>query len=156
MMNFIKNGCKGYTKSKITQMHCGNIYILLLYPLNLLKIAQDVFKQAFELYTWGNVYFIVTNGLIELCTNMKVNTSIQNMSKIPDSKFICEKYALSIDDPIRKKNKSNKILKINKKQRINQGHPSRERIQEANSGQSKGQYYCLENIKLNKISLDEG
>jgi len=48
-----------------------------------LKIAQDVFKQSFELYTWGNIYFIVTNGLIELCTNMKVNTSIQNMSKIP-------------------------------------------------------------------------
>lgn len=73
--------------------------------------------------------------------------------KLTHQSKICLKflYALSIDDPIRKKNKSNKILKINKKQRINQGHPSRERIQESNSGQSKGQYYCLENIKLKSV-----
>jgi hypothetical protein len=51
-----------------------------------------VFKQPYELHTWGEIYSIITNALVNLCTNMKVSKSIQRMSKLLGNKFICEIY----------------------------------------------------------------
>jgi len=58
-----------------------------------LKI-KEAFKQPYDMYTWGEIYCIFTTALIELCTNIKVNKSINKMSRLPDSKYICEKYGL--------------------------------------------------------------
>jgi len=61
---------------------------------------QEVFQTSFENYTWGEIYCNITKALVGLCTSMKVNKSLQKMSRLPNNKSICNKYGLIIDDPI--------------------------------------------------------
>jgi hypothetical protein len=42
---------------------------------------------------------------------MEVRKSIQKMSRLPNSKSICEKYGLSLEDPVRVRKRAKKILK---------------------------------------------
>ena len=37
---------------------------------------EEVFKLPYELYTWGEIYSLVTKALIGLCTSMKVQDSV--------------------------------------------------------------------------------
>jgi len=46
--------------------------------------------------------------LVSLCTNSKVNKSLEKLSRPPDKKSICSKYGLTADDPLVKKRKSKK------------------------------------------------
>jgi hypothetical protein len=69
---------------------------------------QEVFKLPYEMYTWGEIYSLITKALIGLCTSMKVQNSVSKLSYLPDQKSICEKYGLYITDPIRKKRKKKK------------------------------------------------
>lgn len=59
---------------------------------------------------WGKIWCMVTSSLVGLCINMRVSKSIQKISIFPNSKYICEKYGLSIKDPIRR---SKRVKKIN-------------------------------------------
>lgn len=78
---------------------------------------QEVFQTYFETYTWGEIYCNVTKSFVGLCTSMKVNKSLQKLSRLPDSKSICSKYRLSIDDSIVQKRKIRKNLNKIQKQR---------------------------------------
>jgi hypothetical protein len=80
---------------------------------------QEVFKLPYEMYTWGEIYSLITKALIGLCVNMKVQNSVSKLSYLPDQKSICEKYGLYITDPVRKKRKRKKIQKKKKRQNIN-------------------------------------
>lgn len=73
--------------------------------------SQEVFQTSFGTYTWGEIYCNITKALVGLCTNMKVNKSLHKLSRLPDSKSICSKYGLSIDDPIVQKRKIRIFLK---------------------------------------------
>jgi len=33
---------------------------------------EEVFKLPYEMYTWGEIYSLITKALIGLCTSMKV------------------------------------------------------------------------------------
>jgi hypothetical protein len=60
---------------------------------------QEVFKLPYEMYTWGEIYSLITKDLIKICTDTKVHRSIQKLSHLLDSKSICEKYGLYLTDP---------------------------------------------------------
>jgi hypothetical protein len=51
---------------------------------------EDNFKLPYETYTWGEIYSIITNTLIGLCTSMKIQHSVSKSSYLPDHKSICE------------------------------------------------------------------
>jgi hypothetical protein len=55
---------------------------------------EEVFKLPYELYTWGEIYSLITKALIGLCTSMKVQNSVSKSSYLPDQKSICEQYVL--------------------------------------------------------------
>lgn len=82
-------------------MTCGNKYIQQHYPPNL-------FQTYFENYTWGEIYCNITKALIRLCTSMKVNMSLQKMSRLLDNKYICSKQGLIIDDLVVQRRKHRK------------------------------------------------
>jgi hypothetical protein len=42
---------------------------------------------------------------------MKVTKSIQKLSKLPDSRSICEKYGMTLDDPVRRKKREKKAMR---------------------------------------------
>ena len=77
---------------------------------------QEMFQLPFESFTWQEIYSIITKVLVNLCTSMKVNKSLQKMSILPDNKSICNKYGLAIDDPIVKRRKTKKKAKKEKRQ----------------------------------------
>lgn len=39
---------------------------------------QEVFQLPFELYTWREIYSLITKTLVSLCTSSKVNRSLEN------------------------------------------------------------------------------
>lgn len=82
---------------------------------------QEVFKLPYEMYTWGEIYSLITKALVGLCVNLKVQNSVSKLSYLPDQKSICEKYDLYITDPVRKKKKRQrkKNLKKGKNQSTN-------------------------------------
>lgn len=49
---------------------------------------------------------------------MKVNKSIQKLSKLPENNSICNKYGLSIDDPIVHRKKTKNMYKRIKKNKL--------------------------------------
>ena len=40
---------------------------------------QEVFKLPYEMYTWGEIYSLITEALIGLCTSMKVHNLYQSL-----------------------------------------------------------------------------
>jgi hypothetical protein len=78
---------------------------------------QEVFKLPYEMYTWGEIYSLITKALIGLCTSMKVQSSVSKLSYLPDKKSICEKYGLYITEPIRKKRKKKREVREEKGRR---------------------------------------
>jgi hypothetical protein len=96
---------------------------------------QEVFKLPYEMYTWGEIYSLITKALIGLCINMKVHKSIQKLSHLLDSKSICEKYGLYLTDPTRRKKKKFREFKEQKP-------PNRGRYRQ------KTHYYEPEDIKM--------
>jgi hypothetical protein len=96
---------------------------------------QEVFKLPYEMYTWGEIYSLVTKALIGLCINMKFHKSIQKFSHLPNSKSICEKYGLYLTDPTKRRKKKFRAFKEQKPS--NQG-----------KYRQKTHYYEPEDIKL--------
>ena len=78
---------------------------------------QEVFKLPYEMYTWGEIYSLITKALIGLCVQIKVHNSISKLSHLPDQKSICEKYGLYISDPVRKKRKKKREFKEKKREK---------------------------------------
>jgi hypothetical protein len=96
---------------------------------------QEVFKLPYDMYTWGEIYSLITKALIGLCVNMKVHKSIQKLSHLPDRKSICEKYGLYLTDPTKRKKNKFRAFKEQKP-------PNRGRYRK------KTHYYEPEDIKL--------
>jgi len=123
--------------------------------------AQDIFKHPYELHTWGEIYYIITNAFVSLCTNMKVKKSIQNISRLPESKSICEKYGLCLEDPVKVRKRSKKILKkiwrnkyrgkyfVSKPYSKNKRHNQKGFYRRY----PKTHYYSLEDIKLKSFKM---
>ena len=78
---------------------------------------QEVFKLPYEMYTWGEIYSLITKALIGLCTNLKVQNSVSKLSYLPDQQWICEKYGLYITNPVRKKKKKKKEIREEKRKK---------------------------------------
>ena len=123
--------------------------------------AQGIFQMPYETYTWGEIYSIITSALVGLCTSTKVNKSIQKMSRFPDSKSICAKYGLSIEDPIRRKRKAKKILKrirsVRRPQKNSQfgKPPNRFRKRAHYKRVPNTHYYTPNDIKLKTFKAQE-
>jgi hypothetical protein len=96
---------------------------------------KEVFKLPYEMYTWGEIYYLITKAQIGLCVNMKVHKSIQKLSHLPDSKSICEKYGLYLTDPTKRRKKKFRAFK--EKKPSNRGRY-----------RQKTHYYEPEDIKL--------
>lgn len=77
---------------------------------------QEIFQLPFESYTWGEIYSLVTKTLVSLCTSSMVNRSLENICKLRDRKSICNKYGLTIDDPLVQKRKAKRKAKKEYKQ----------------------------------------
>jgi len=75
--------------------------------------------------------------LVGLCTSSKVNKSLENLSRFLDSKSICNKYGLNIEDPLVKIRKDKRKAKKAKKQFRNKPTSRKRR---AISGHKKGYY----------------
>ena len=69
---------------------------------------QEVFKLPYEMYTWGEIYSLITKALVGLYVNLKVQNFVSKLSYMPDQKSICENYGLYITDPVRRKKKKAK------------------------------------------------
>jgi len=78
---------------------------------------QEVFKLPYEMYTWGEIYSLITKALIGLCVNMKVQNYVSKLSYLPDQKSIRENYGLYIIDYVRKKRKKKREFKEKKRER---------------------------------------
>ena len=117
--------------------------------------------MPYETYTWGEIYSIITSALVGLCTSTKVSKSIQKMSRFPDSKSICAKYGLSIEDPICKRRKAKKILKrirsVRKPQRYSRfGKPPNRFQKKAHYRKTPNtHYYTPNDIKLKTFKAQE-
>ena len=99
---------------------------------------HDTFQFPFDSYTWGEIYIIITKTMVGLCTNMKMNNSLQKMSRLPDQKSICHKYGLSLDDPIVKRRKAKKQAK--KAQKQNKIYPAKYKKSRKGHQKRKGYY----------------
>jgi hypothetical protein len=83
------------------------------------------------------------------------------MSRLPDSKSICEKYVLSLEDLVRVRKRANKILKILGEIGIGGNILSQIHIQKKKRHSQKGfyrrypktHYYSLEYIKLKSFKM---
>jgi len=103
---------------------------------------QEVFKPPYEMYTWGEIYSLITKALIGLCVNMKVQHSVSKLSYLPDQKSICEKYGLYITDLVRKRKKRKKKVREEKGRKPKYKYRYKPRTH----------YYDLEDIKLKSHS----
>ena len=63
--------------------------------------VQKYFVHPYELYTWEQIYTIITSALVGLCANMKATNSIPKLSKFLDSRSIYKKYGMTLDDSFR-------------------------------------------------------
>jgi len=77
----------------------NNVYLVAL-PRKFVEYwkMQEVFKMPYEVYTWGEIYSLITKALIGLCVNMKVHKSVDKLSHLPDNKTNYEKYGLYLID----------------------------------------------------------
>jgi hypothetical protein len=82
---------------------------------------EEVFKLPYELYTWGEIYSLITKTLVGLCTSMKIQNSVSKSSYLPDQKSICEQYGLYLSNPARKEEKSLKTSGEKKGENIKLG-----------------------------------
>jgi hypothetical protein len=111
--------------------------------------VKKPFVHPYELYTWGEIYTIITSALIGLCVNMKVTKTIQKLSKIPDSRY--EKYGMTLDDPLKKTKRENKSMR----QRFQKYEKNKARSYQKDTRErshykkyTKSRYYSPEDIKL--------
>jgi hypothetical protein len=66
---------------------------------------QEVFKLPYEMYTWGEIYSLITKALIGLCTSMKVQNSVSKLLISLIKNLFVKNMALYITNPVRKKRK---------------------------------------------------
>jgi hypothetical protein len=92
---------------------------------------------------------------------MKVNKSIQKMSRLLDSKFICEIYGLSLEDTVGVRKRAKKILKKIRRSKYRTKYfvskPYSKNKRHSQKGfyriYSKTHYYSSEDIKLNYFKM---
>jgi hypothetical protein len=99
---------------------------------------QEVFKLPYEMYTWGEIYSLITKALVGLYVNLKVQNFVSKLSYMPDQKSICEKYGLYITDPVRRKKKKAKKKEFEERKKPKYKYRYRPRTH----------YYELGDIKL--------
>jgi hypothetical protein len=82
---------------------------------------------------------------------MKVTKSIKKLSNFLDSRSICEKYGMTIDDPIKRKKKAKKAMR-QRFQKYEKSKPKsyqRDKIKKGHYKKyTRSHYYSPEDIKL--------
>ena len=78
--------------------------------VDILKL-QEAFPLPLEVYLWGDFYSIITKVLITLCTSSKMTKSIDKLNRLPGTKSFCNRYGITIDDPLVTRRKTKRHAK---------------------------------------------
>lgn len=128
------------------QVYLAALHSRFVYYIRL----QEVFIP-FESYTWREIYSIITEVLVGFCTRSKVKKSLEKISIFPDSKSICSRYGLNLDDPLVKRRKSKRRAKKERKQ-TTKFHKRTRRVSSRTPMPHKGYYKYVPRIDYYKPS----